>query len=72
MRILRDLRLSTKVLILYEMVKQPGIGQRELAATLDVTPQAVSDYLKHMEEEGLVEKEGRSVRPTMVGFQCAT
>ncbi len=69
MRMLRDLRLSTKVLILYEMVKQPGIAQRELAATLDVTPQAVSDYLKHMEEEGLVEKEGRAVRPTMVGFQ---
>ena len=68
MRILRDLRLSTKVLILYEMVRQPGVGQRELATTLDVTPQAVSDYLKHMEEEGLVEKEGRSVRPTMVGF----
>jgi putative transcriptional regulator len=69
MRILRDLRLSTKVLILYEMVRQPGIGQRDLAATLDVTPQAISEYLKHMEEEGLVEKEGRSIRPTMVGFQ---
>ncbi len=69
MRILRDLRLSTKVLILYEMVRQPGVGQRDLAAILDVTPQAVSDYLKHMEEEGLVEKEGRTVRPTMVGFQ---
>jgi putative transcriptional regulator len=69
MRILRDLRLSTKVLILYEMVKEQGIGQRELAAILEVTPQAVSDYLKHMEEEGLVEREGRSTRPTMSGFQ---
>jgi putative transcriptional regulator len=69
MRILRDLRLSTKVLILYEMVRQPGVGQRDLASILDVTPQAISDYLKHMEEEDLVEKEGRSVRPTMAGFQ---
>ncbi len=69
MRILRDLRLSTKVLILYELVRQPGVGQRDLAAILDVTPQAISDYLKHMDEEGLVEKEGRTVRPTMVGFQ---
>ena len=69
MRILRDLRLSTKVLILYEMVKQPGVGQRDLAAILDVTPQAISDYLKHMEEEGLIEREGRDARPTMTGFQ---
>ena len=69
MRILRDLRLSTKVLILYEMVKEPGVGQRDLATILDVTPQAVSDYLKHMEEEGLIEREGREARPTMTGFQ---
>jgi putative transcriptional regulator len=69
MRILRDLRLSTKVLILLQMVKEPGLGQRDLAAILDVTPQAVSDYLKHMEEEALIEREGREARPTMVGFQ---
>jgi putative transcriptional regulator len=69
MHILRDLRLSTKVLILYEMMREPGVGQRTLAETLDVTPQAISDYLKHMEEEGLVEREGRAVRPTMQGFQ---
>ncbi len=69
MRILRDLRLSTKVLLLYDMLREPGVGQRELAARLDVTPQAISDYLKHMEEEGLVEREGRATRPTMVGFQ---
>ena len=69
MRILRDLRLSTKVLILHQMVKQPGVGQRELAAILEVTPQAISDYLKHMEEEGLIEREGRDARPTMEGFQ---
>ncbi len=69
MRMLRDLRLSTKVLILYELVKAPGVGQRDLAATLDVTPQAVSEYLRHMEDEDLVEREGRTIRPTMVGFQ---
>jgi putative transcriptional regulator len=68
LRILRDLRLSTKVLILYEMLREPGMGQRALADRLDVTPQAISEYLKHMEEEGLVEREGRSARPTMQGF----
>ncbi len=69
MRILRDLRLSTKVLILHQMVKEPGVGQREMATILEVTPQAISDYLKHMEEEGLVEREGRDARPTVEGFQ---
>ena len=69
MRILRDLRLSTKVLILHQMVKEPGVGQRDLASNLEVTPQAISDYLKHMEEEGLIERDGREARPTMEGFQ---
>ena len=69
MRVLRDVRLSTKVLILFEMVRRPSLGQRDLASILDVTPQAISDYIKHMEEEGLVEREGRTVRVTMVGFQ---
>ena len=69
MRILRDLRLSTKVLILYQMVREPGVGQRDLASILEVTPQAISDYLKHMEEEGLIEREGREARPTVEGFQ---
>ncbi|NIP33515.1 MAG: MarR family transcriptional regulator, partial [Thermoplasmata archaeon] len=69
MRMLRDLRLSTKVLILHQMVKEPGVGQRDLAAILEVTPQAISDYLKHMEEEGLIEREGREARPTVEGFQ---
>ncbi len=69
MRILRDLRLSTKVLILYELVRSPGIGQKGLAEVLEVTPQAVSDYLRLMEDEGLVERQGRLVRPTMSGVQ---
>jgi putative transcriptional regulator len=69
MRMLRDLRLSTKVLILHQMVRQPGVGQRELASALEVTPQAISDYLKHMEEEGLIDREGRDARPTVEGFQ---
>lgn len=69
MKILRDLRLSTKVLILYEMTRSPGVHQRDLAMALDVTPQAISEYLRHMEEEGLVEREGRESRPTVRGFQ---
>lgn len=68
-RVLRDVRLSTKVLILYELARGRGRGQRELAASLGVTPQMVSDYLKLMEGEGLVKREGREVGPTVAGVE---
>jgi len=69
MRVLRDVRLSTKVLILYELARGRGRGQRELAVALGVTPQMVSDYLKLMEGEGLVKREGRDVGPTVAGVE---
>jgi putative transcriptional regulator len=68
MRVLRDVRLSTKVLVLYELVKGRSAG-KELAEAIDGTPQLVSDYLKLMEREGLVERAGREVRPTVQGVQ---
>ena len=68
-RVLRDVRLSTKVLILYELARGRGKGQRELASALGVTPQMVSDYLKLMEGEGLVKREGRDVGPTVAGVE---
>lgn len=68
-RVLRDVRLSTKVLILYELAQGRSRGQRDLAGAIDATPQLVSDYLKLMEREGLVERAGRAVRPTVQGFQ---
>ena len=68
MRVLRDVRLSTKVLILYELARGRSAG-RDLAGAIDGTPQLVSDYLKLMEREGLVERAGRAVRPTVQGFQ---
>ncbi len=68
-RVLRDVRLSTKVLILNELARGRVKGQRDLASALDVTPQMVSDYLKLMEGEGLLERDGRDVRPTVEGVQ---
>jgi putative transcriptional regulator len=68
MRVLRDVRLSTKVLILYELVKGRSAG-KELAEAIDGTPQLVSDYLKLMEREGLLQRAGRTVRPTVEGVQ---
>jgi putative transcriptional regulator len=68
-RVLRDVRLSTKVLILNELARGRVKGQRDLASALDVTPQMVSDYLKLMEGEGLLEREGRDARPTVEGVQ---
>jgi putative transcriptional regulator len=68
-RVLRDVRLSTKVLILNELARGRVRGQRDLAEALDVTPQMVSDYLRLMEGEGLLEREGRDARPTVEGVQ---
>ena len=40
--------------------KGPAIEQKAIATNLGITPQAISDYLKHMTADGLVSAEGRS------------
>ena len=59
--ILHNKNASTRFQILVEIAsKGPAIEQKAIAANLDVTPQAISDYLKHMTADGLVSSEGRS------------
>lgn len=59
--ILRNKNLATKFQILVEVAaNQPNIQQREIAKKLDITPQAVSEYVMKMEEEGWVSSGGRS------------
>lgn len=59
--ILRNKNLATKFQILVEIAaNQPNIQQREIASKLDVTPQAVSEYVLKMEDDGWVSSEGRS------------
>ena len=58
--VLRSKRNATRYQILVEIAeRQPAVSQQEVADAIDVTPQAVSDYLKGLVEEGYVEKHGR-------------
>jgi putative transcriptional regulator len=57
--------------------RQPAVSQGEIAEAVGVTSQAVSEYIRELVDEGLVEKEGRSrYRVTKEGvdwvFQNAT
>jgi len=59
--ILRNKNLATRFQILLEIAaKQPNIQQRDIAKTLNVTPQAVSDYIKQLLKDCLLTSERRS------------
>ncbi len=59
--ILRNKNLTTRFQILVEIAaKQPNIQQRDIAKTVNVTPQAVSDYIKQLLRDGLLISSGRS------------
>ncbi|APV44435.1 putative transcriptional regulator [Dehalogenimonas formicexedens] len=59
--ILHNKNASTRFQILVEIAsKGPAIEQKAIAVNLNITPQAISDYLKHMTADGLVSSEGRS------------
>jgi len=59
--ILRNKKLTTRFQILVEIAaKQPNIQQRDIAKTVNVTPQAVSDYVKQLLKDGLLISSGRS------------
>ncbi|WP_174589827.1 DUF7839 domain-containing protein [Methanocella conradii] len=50
----------TRFQILVETAaSQPQIKQSEIAASLGITPQAVSEYIKEMIEDGLISSSGR-------------
>ncbi|HTX43631.1 MAG TPA: winged helix-turn-helix transcriptional regulator, partial [Methanocella sp.] len=50
----------TRFQILVETAaSQPQIKQSEIAASLGITPQAVSEYIKNLIEEGLITSSGR-------------
>lgn len=59
--ILRNKNMATRFQIVVEIAaKQPNIQQRHIAKTLDITPQAVSDYIKQLLKDGLLTSDGRS------------
>jgi len=54
-------RAATRFRILVEIAeRQPAVSQGEIAGEVGVTSQAVSEYIRELVDDGLVEKEGRS------------
>lgn len=67
--VLRNKNLTTRFQILVEIANGgPNIQQRDIAAELEITPQAVSDYISRLIEDKLLISEGRySYRVTNEG-----
>jgi putative transcriptional regulator len=59
--VLENKRLATRFRILVEIAeRQPAVSQGEIADAVGVTSQAVSEYIRDLVDDDLVEKEGRS------------
>ena len=59
--VLDNKRAATRFRILVEIAeRQPAVSQGEIAEEVGVTSQAVSEYIRALVDDGLVEKEGRS------------
>ena len=58
--VLENKRSATRYQVLVEIAaRQPAVSQGEIADTIGVTSQAVSDYVRDLVEAGYVEKGGR-------------
>ncbi|MCU0859421.1 MAG: winged helix-turn-helix transcriptional regulator [Thermoplasmata archaeon] len=68
-RPLRDLKRNTELLILIEVIDSPSARLKDIADKLDVTVQAVSQYIGAMRKEGLVREQKGMMRPTRKGMQ---
>ncbi|GAB7018313.1 DUF7839 domain-containing protein [Halostagnicola bangensis] len=59
--VLDNKRAATRFRILVQIAeRQPAVSQGEIADDVGVTSQAVSEYIRELVDDGLVEKEGRS------------
>lgn len=67
MRILRDVREGTKILILLELTRTRHSRLKGLADKLDLTVAGISEYVGGMTEEGLVKHVGGEYRATRKG-----
>lgn len=68
--ILRSKRDASRFQILVEIAEhQPAVRQQEIADKIGVTPQAISEYIRELADEGLVSVSGRSnCRVTKAGI----
>lgn len=69
MKILRDVRAGTKVLILLEILDKPHFTLKPLAKNLGITIQGMSEYMKILKGEDMVQKSGRRYTATRKGVQ---
>jgi putative transcriptional regulator len=69
--VLQSKRESSRFQILVEIAAhQPNLRQKEVAESLGVTPQAISEYIKELVADGLVTTDGRMrYRITKVGVE---
>jgi len=68
-QLLRSLGETTRLLILLEISMRHHAVQRTIAEALGMTVQGVSEYLRGMEDEGLVQVTDGEYRPTFEGIR---
>ncbi|MEF8831946.1 MAG: winged helix-turn-helix domain-containing protein [Candidatus Thermoplasmatota archaeon] len=69
MKVLRDKSKMTKFLVLYKSAVERPNRLADLASELDMSEQAVSNYISKMEDEGLIDRSGSFYRPTSEGME---
>ena len=67
--LLRDLRRNTELLILVEILKSPSVRWKAIADKVDITVQAVSQYVSSMKKEAVLQEHDGLLRPTRKGMQ---
>jgi len=63
----RDIKIMTEVLILLELINNPRLKLKEIAAKLDISKQAVSDYLQKSIDGKRLEKTSNGYKVTYKG-----
>jgi len=66
---LRNLKRNTELLMLVEILEAPTSRLKNIADKLQITVQAVSQYISAMKKEGLLREHGGVLRPTQKGMQ---
>jgi len=69
MKILRDKSKMTKFLVLYKSAVERPNRLADLSSELNMSEQAVSNYISKMEKEGLIDRSGTFYRPTSEGME---
>ncbi len=63
--------MNTEMLILVEVLRSPYVRMKEIADRLEITTQAVSQYISSMRRQGLLREHTGTLRPTRKGMQAA-